>query len=66
MRVTFRNRCPYCDSSYIFRIPRKFYMRISPLVKHYECDLCMKRLPKCIRKEYSIELLENYCILNLL
>jgi len=42
MRVTFRNRCPYCDSSYIFRIPRKFYMRISPLVKHYECDLCRK------------------------
>jgi len=40
MRVTFKNRCPYCDSAYFFRIPRKFYMRLSSLVKYYECDLC--------------------------
>jgi transposase-like protein len=40
MRISSKDSCPYCDSVHIFRIPRKFYMRISPLVKHYECDLC--------------------------
>jgi len=40
MRITFKNRCPYCDSVYFVRIPRKFYMRISSFIKNYECDLC--------------------------
>jgi transposase-like protein len=42
MRITSQNCCPYCSSTHFFRIPRKFYMRLSDSVKHYECDLCRR------------------------
>jgi len=42
MRITIKNRCPYCNSSNFVRIPRKYYMRISSFTKHYECNLCRK------------------------
>ena len=42
MRINTRNICPYCSSTHYFRIPRKFYMRVSEFIKYYECDLCRK------------------------
>ena len=40
MRLTFKKICPYCESTYFVRIPRKSYMRMSSSLKYYECDLC--------------------------
>jgi transposase-like protein len=61
MRITLQNRCPYCNSSNFFQIPRKFYMRISDQFKHYECDLCRREfvIYEKNSEEYEEQLLDR-------
>jgi hypothetical protein len=39
-----RASCPMCDFSEVERIPRRFWMRMLPSLRHYYCGKCSSTL----------------------
>ena len=36
-------KCPNCGEAVLRRIPRKLWMKLLGVSKHYECDICYHR-----------------------
>ncbi len=41
-KLAFNRRCPYCKNKSYGRIYRKFWMRMIPKTKYYECHKCSR------------------------
>ncbi len=42
-KLAFEKRCPYCKSEAFDRVRRKFWMRMIPKTKYYDCQKCFRK-----------------------
>ena len=42
-KFTFGKKCPYCKDKAKIRITRRFWMRLIPWAKYYQCNWCACR-----------------------
>ncbi len=41
-KLAFNKRCPYCKNKSYGRVYRKFWMRLIPKTRYYECHVCLR------------------------